>query len=152
MKKRKAVLLRVSDFDFASVSRWVAWFSQEAGLRDLDVGGFRSFGVTESGYVGLKRKKEAQLASVESNMKKIERWVEAHEGKIDEEELVLIRSMYRQCLEVSKGVREHVESAKNIVKQQAAEMREAEERLVEWEVGEGREEDGGNPDEDEWPF
>jgi hypothetical protein len=107
--------------------------------------------VTKSGFEGLKRKKEGQLASIESNMKKIERWVEDREGKIEETELVPLRSMYTQYLDVAKVVGGHIRVAANLAERARVDEREREARLREMS-GEGQGGGDGNDAEGEWPF
>jgi hypothetical protein len=104
-------LLSMADFEWASVCRYVVYISQYIGLAEINSSRVNSFAMSRDGYVKTIRRKKKTLGIVRLNMKLLERFVGKNRDGLDDEEMAVIRSMYRQYAANAETVSRHIRAA-----------------------------------------
>lgn len=129
-------LMRVRDFEWAGICQYIVYLAGAAGLKEISMDAINNFPYVTVGGVGLKRRKEKALGVLEFNRARLEAFVENNKDGIDDLELSVIRSMYRQFSDGEQIVRYHLSKIESLM------ITECDVRRFDFE-GEG---------EDEFPF
>lgn len=101
-------LLTISDFEWASVSRYLVYVSSVAGLVDVSSEHVHNFGLAKWGRSRLLAQKQRVLVIMTSNQKKLENFVGSRRDELREEEISVIRSIYVQTKRNIDTVKEHI--------------------------------------------
>lgn len=120
-------LLRIADFEWSSVCRYVVYIGRCAGLNEINSTIVNSFPLARDGYEKTIRRKGKTLDAIETNMKLLERFVGKYEDTLDAEEIAVIRSMYRQYVANAETVQGHIDAAEVYKKTSMKSMFEQEE-------------------------
>jgi hypothetical protein len=101
-------LMRVCDFEWASVCQYMIYLSAMAELKEINFSGVTSFPYVTVGGEGLKSRKQRTLRLLEFNRTRLEVFVAERKDSIEDVELAVIRGMYRQLVESEKTVQGHL--------------------------------------------
>lgn len=119
-------IVRMSDFEWACAARYIEYISVTLQLNDIDmerVLGFRLRNTatrecTIASLRQLARQKERFLEVVTTNSEKLTNWVRErqHEGYVfEQEELAVLRSLYKQYTAVIELLDDHVDRANSLL-------------------------------------
>lgn len=87
-------LKRMSDFEWASAARYMAWLELNLGIEQVDFGKVYSFRIGNGGITCLRETKKRQLSKVKIGIATIEAFAGLNKEELAPEELVVLRSMY----------------------------------------------------------
>lgn len=108
MKDRK--LKGLSDFGWASVAQYLVLVSGYAQLHEINADHVYSFPLSKIGPDKLKARKVKTLSLVVDNKDRLELFVKQLRSELCDEEIVVIRSMYRQFTEWENILTKHIDA------------------------------------------
>jgi len=103
-------LLNLSDFEWASVARYIVYISSIANLKEVNTSHVHSFPLGRLGPKKLLKQKERILGVLEANKACIERFVGEHKGELDEGEMAILRTLYIQYRGNAEQVTGHIDA------------------------------------------
>lgn len=112
---RSMKLMRVCDFEWASVCQYIVYLSNVAALDEIRMSGINDFPYATVGGMGLRRRKVKALSALKSNRSKLEAFVGVHRDSIEDVELAVIRGMYRQLVDGEKTVKNHLDRIERLL-------------------------------------
>lgn len=89
-------LLSLSSFEWASVSQYIIYISSVAGLTEVNTNEVICFPLARFGPHKMIARKEKVLAVLRENRAKLERFAARKQQELGEEEMSVLRSIYRQ--------------------------------------------------------
>jgi len=106
--------VKLKDFEWGTVGRYMQYVSLAAGLVELNLHSINSFEI-KSGKVGsLLAAKRGILYRIEENARRLATWTGARSERLTQNEKVVLRTMYRDFCQASETVKRHIELAKDI--------------------------------------
>jgi len=105
----KKKLLALSDFEWASVARYIMYISSMADLKEINSNHVVSFPLARVGPDKLLKQKECVLLVLEANKRGIERFVGEHRLELDKDELAVLRTLYMQYKASAEVVKGHID-------------------------------------------
>lgn len=98
-------LLSISSFQWASVAQYMVYISGAAGLHEINTDHVYSFPLARLGVERLVNQKRKVLGLLSSNLQSLERFAFRCKGDLEENEMAVIRGLYRQtktCIELAE--------------------------------------------------
>lgn len=108
-------LKHLSDFEWASVAQYVVYISSIAGLAEVNSRYVVDFPLGRLGSDRLLKRKQRVLFLLESNMKRVERFVGEHRSELNDNERAVLRTMYMQYKSNAETVKGHIEVASQCI-------------------------------------
>lgn len=108
--------MRLSDYEWSSLAHYISYVEIVTGMTQVNTGVLYSFKAGKRGFPGLAKRKAKAMAVLGENRRLLCVWVDLHRSELDNEELVVLRSMYRQISEAIDMVSEHEKRALELAK------------------------------------
>jgi len=102
---------RLSDYEWGSVGRYIAWLEQKLQLVPVEASRVWSFSVKSGGVDGLISRKKVLLAVIIGNKAILTRYAGENRGDLSDDEIVIMRSMYRSLMKYEEKVKDDVDRA-----------------------------------------
>jgi hypothetical protein len=112
--------MRVCDFEWASVARWLVWASDYMQLKEINWSHVTDFSLRD-GLGRVKSRKKRVLERITENLSKIERYASglkqgAKKGLDVDTELVALRSLYSQHMDAKLTVSDQLDRVEHLGK------------------------------------
>lgn len=101
-------ILRVSDYEWASVTKYIVAVSAEMALHEFDWSAIHSFPYARMGSEKLRSKKVRMLGRVMDNIDSVKEYVTIHKSNLGTAEKVVLRGMYEQLDASKKLLEDHI--------------------------------------------
>lgn len=134
MKEQNDKVMHISDYEWASACQYIVWVSTQIGIKDVSASDVFSFPVSRYGPKLLIARKVRTQALLQENMDAILDWVHEYKQELTQDEMNIVRGIWRSMLDSKELVAEQIERIQKIVDTQEVEYMDL----------------GGN--EDEFPF
>lgn len=105
----------LSDFEWASVSRYISYISSIASLQEINSNHVISFPLSRVGPEKLLKQKGRVLIALEGNKASVERFVGEHRSELDDNELAVLRTLYMQYRDNIETVKAHIDFAETCI-------------------------------------
>lgn len=115
MPEEAKKLKTISDYEWASVARYIVYVSACAGLIEISSDAIYSFRIGQSGPASLVRRKKRARDCLTKNMELISEFVARNDDELQDDERGVIRGMYRTQAEGWSTVEGHIAHAEAIV-------------------------------------
>ncbi len=102
----------VRDFEYASVACYIVWLEFNLGLKDFNHDHVNSCALGRVSPARIVKRKRKLIALMLGNMKKLEVFAGKYEGELEDGEMVVLRSMYRQLKTSIETCNDHIRTAK----------------------------------------
>lgn len=107
MQERK--LQPISAFEWASVAQYIIYISGAAGLKEVNSGDVLCLPLAKIGPEKLLSRKMRVALVLKSNLRSLEGFVGRFEDELEDNEISVIRGMYRQLRDNLETVSGHME-------------------------------------------
>lgn len=105
----------LSDFEWASVARYIIYVSSAAGLKEINSSHVTSFSMGRLGPEVVLKQKLRVLALLKENQESIESFAGEYKDELDAAEMSVLRSLYLQYKNDIETVQAHVVFARGCI-------------------------------------
>ena len=109
-------LKTLASFEWAYIGQYMVYITSVAGLDEINSDHVISFPLAQLGPEKLIARKTRVQVLLEGNIQKLERFVGAYREQLDESEVSVLRSLYRQYKCDSETVKGHLVTARQYKK------------------------------------
>lgn len=100
---------RVSDYEWASVTRYIVAVSSIMALHEFNWSAVHSFPYAKMGSTKLKDQKRRYLGKVVENIETLKEYVSRNKAELGTSEMVVLRGMYEQLSASKFLLEDHIE-------------------------------------------
>lgn len=105
----------IRDYEWTSVSSFIVYVSQVAGLKEISANAIYSFGYARHGPKKLMLRKIKAEALLNGNLSKLTEYVKLKDDRVDEQRLSVIRGMFINIKEARDIVTGHIERIEQLL-------------------------------------
>lgn len=107
-------LLHISDFDWGTVGRYLQWLELYLDMTQVRSDDVNSFALAKYGFVRLETRKRKTAKVLGENMRKLEVFVGNAKDELEESELAVIRSWYKDLSRAQNLCEGHANTAQEL--------------------------------------